>query len=243
MVKELLMTLFFSSVPALAVNVQKQFDYKPFLVTELNERNNYTLKGIEGFSGSEFRLYSYDDLLIDEIDDNAFLNTNFTTLVLTNKVKKVNKNAFENAPSIIRLKYTGNESEFSALELKYEFQEGISYYSVDEGFVNYWNENVRPESGSNICEMSETDFRYVYGLYKSLNDEDLAVVDSYVDCANAKIQDSMKELISHFTKTPSNKTSEEWNQTGAITLITIIAVIGMTSITVFFLLKTKNIIN
>mgnify|MGYP003505523415 FL=1 len=36
--------------------------------------------------------------------------------------------------------------------------------------------------------------------------------------------------------------TEEWNQKGAITLILIIAVIGMTSITVFYLLKTKQII-
>lgn len=243
MVKELLATFFFSSVPALGANIHNKVDYKAFAQTELNERNNYTLISVDGFTGDEFRIYHYDDLLIDEISDDAFLNTNFRTLVLTNSVKKIDKIAFENAPSILRLKYTGSESEFSDLELNYEFQDGISFYAVDEGFINYWNENVRPEKATNICDMTYDSFTKVYSLYKNLSNEDLETVDAYVDLAGATIEDSMKELIEIFTKTPASKQTEEWNQTGAITLITVIAVIGMTSITVFFLLKTKNIIS
>jgi hypothetical protein len=128
------------------------------------------------------------------------------------------------------------------LDEYYTEDNGISYYSCDEGFINYWNENIRPNENSNICDITQSTFSEVYSLYKSLSNEDLETVDSYVDLADAKISDSMKELISVFTKTPNAPKNTEWNQTGAITLIMIIAVIGMTSITVFFLLKTKNII-
>ena len=242
MVKSLLLSLLFPVLPLFSTAPKMQFDYKSCLEVELNERGNYTLTGIKGFSGSEFRLYRYEDQLIDEVSNDAFLNTNFSSLVLTNAVKYIDELAFENAPSINRLKYTGSELEFQALELTSEFQNGISYYSCDEGFINYWNENIRPNENSNICDITQATFSEVYSLYKSLSNEDLEIVDSYVDLANAKISDSMKELISVFTKTPNAPKNTEWNQTGAITLIMIIAVIGMTSITVFFLLKTKNII-
>ena len=68
-------------------------------------------------------------------------------------------------------------------------------------------------------------------------------MDAYTDLAGSTIKDSMKELNRHFATPDGAKKSEEWNQTGAIILIIIIAVIGMTSITVFFLLKTKQIID
>ena len=244
MVKGLLATLFLASAPILTTYPEKATSYREYLLYEVNERGNYTLTGIEDFFGEEFRLYHYDDLIIDEISDDAFLNTNFTTLVLTNTVKKVSKNAFLNAPSILELKYTGNQSEFSSLELTYEFQNGISYYSVDEGFINCWNDKIRPTEQSNICtDIDYQTFLEIHTLYNHLSDEDRAEVDTYVDLAGATIKASMKELTEHFAKAPKSNTTEEWNQTAAITLITIIALIGMTSITIFFLLKTKNIID
>ena len=80
-------------------------------------------------------------------------------------------------------------------------------------------------------------------MYKSLSNDDLAVVDSYVDCSDAKISDSMKELIHHFQEDEPAQQNDEWNQTGAITLITFIAILGMTFISIFYLFKTKHIIN
>ena len=244
MVIELLATFFLAGAPVLTTYQTESDKYFDYLVLEKNERDNYTLMGINGFSGSEFRIYHYDEYIIDEIDDNAFVNQNFDTLVLTNTVKKVSNNAFLNAPSIQELKFTGNATEFSALEISYEFSNGYYLYSVDEGFINYWDEKIRPTSTSNICnDIDYKTYQEVYGLYLNLSEEDRAVVDAYEDAANAKIKDSMVELKNHFSQTPNSNQTEEWNQTAAITLITIIALIGMTSITIFFLLKTKNIIH
>lgn len=244
MVIELLATFLLAGAPALSAYPRETDRYFDHLILEKNERDNYTLMGIDGFEGSEFRIYHYKDYVIDEIDDNAFVNQNFDTLVLTNSVKKVSNNAFLNASSIRELKYTGNYAEFSALEISYEFPNGYSLYSVDEGFINYWNEKIRPTAESNICnDIDYKTFQEVYGLYLNLSEEDRAIVDEYEDAAQSKIKDSIVELKNHFNQTPNSNKTEEWNQTAAITLITVIALIGMTSITIFFLLKTKNIIN
>ena len=216
--------------------------YKQAMNYSSNERGNCTLDSLKTSFTGQYRLYHYDDVVIDEVGDNAFAGAAFKTLVLTNAVTHISDAVFENAPNIKNLKFTGSEEEYQALGLTHEF-EYISYYSVDEGFINYWNKNIRPDASTNICNISQTTFGEIYDKYKSLDETDLDYVNSYVDKGNAKISDSMKELINHF-KTPSNaQKNDEWNQTGAITLIIFIAVLGMTSITVFFLLKTKHIIN
>lgn len=218
-------------------------DYKDMLVTVANERGNYTLMGISpSFSGDEFRIYHYDDLIIDEIDDSAFSGVTFTSLMLTNDVDYINDAAFDTGSSIKRLYFTGSEDEFAELHLNHSF-DYVSYYSKDEGFINFWNEKIRKTEDVNICDISKDTFNRLYALYKNLSAEDLVTVDNYKDIAGAKISDSMKELIRVFAGTQPSQKKDEWNQTGAITLIIVVAVLGMTSITIFFLLKTRHIID
>ena len=230
--------LFSFSSPKPAKNAQG--DYKAYLKTELNERGNYTLTSLKAYNDEEFRIYHYDDLVIDEISDGAFADTTFTSLMLTNSVTHINDAAFTGC-KVQKLYFTGSETEYDALNLNGAYQ--VSFYSKDEGFINYWNTNVRPTSDANICNISKATYDYLYALYKNLSAEDLAIVDEYQDSTSAKISASMKELIKHFDGSKKSQKKDEWNQTGAITLIIIIAVIGMTSITIFFLLKTKNIIH
>lgn len=215
--------------------------YKSYLNVTENERGNNTLASIKTFEGSEFRVYHYDDLVIDEIDDDAFLGTAFTSLMLTNSVTHITDTVFENS-KVKYLYFTGSEEEFSSLNLTYEFT-FVKYYSDDEGFINYWNKEIRPTKETNICDISKAKFNEVYSLYKGLDTEDLKVVDNYVDLDGAKIVDSMKQLVNLFAETHPSQKNDEWNQTGAITLIIFIAVLGMTSITIFFLLKTKHLID
>ena len=218
-------------------------DYKSALTTELNERGNYTLTAVDASSfGNEFRLYHYDDLLIDEVSDTAFNGTTFSSLMLTYSVTHINDAVFENASNIKNIFFTGSEAEYQALNLTHPFN-SVSYYSKDEGFICFWNREIRPTKDSNICSISKATFNQVYSMYKQLDKNDLQVVDAYVDLGGAKISDSMKQLVNHFSESKPSRKNDEWNQTGAITLIIFIAVLGMTSITVFFLLKTKHIID
>lgn len=240
MVKLLFFPLFMMAFGLAPKQASDNVNYRDFLNTSLNERGNYTLDSIDAFSGSEFRIYHYDDLFIDEISDSAFSGTTFSSLVLTNSVKHINQTAIESATNIKTVSFTGSKEEFDALGITFS---SVSYYAVDEGFINYWNKNIRPEASSNICSISRETFNYVNDLYKNLSNSDLEVVNDYKDLADVKISESMKELVRVFVEPEPAKKNDEWNQTGAITLIIFIAVLGMTSITIFYLLKTKNIIH
>ena len=212
-----------------------------FVVTQ-NERGNYTLTGVEDtlYDATEIRIYYSAEQLIDEVSDTAFAScTNLNSLMLSYSVTNISDTALT---SISTIQYTGSESAFAALNLTGEYT--VHYYAYDEGFIKYWNDEVRPEEKKSICDMTQADFNKIYGLYSNLLLQDKKVVDNYVDAAGAKISDSMAALIKMFKVTqPSKNVTTEWNQSGAITLIIIISVIGMTSICIFFLLKTKQIIS
>ena len=220
-------------------------DYRAALVCTEKEGGTYRLDSIdtsvEGL-GSELRIYRYDDMVIDEIADNAFAGTSFTSIAISNCVTVINTDAFAGQDTITTLYFTGSEEECDALYPNYTF-EHIYYYAIDEGFINYWNKEVRPDANTNICEITKEEYSYIRDLYTSLSAEDRAVVDGYTDLAGATIKDSIKELNLHFAAPNEAKNSEDLDQTGAITIILIIAVIGMTAITIFYLLKTKKIID
>lgn len=241
MVKSFFAILFASIFSLGPINAGPSFDYKEHLHVTLNERNNYTLESIDDIDyDNEFRLYRYNDLLIDEIALNAFDGIDVNNLVLTNSITHVSSDTF-NSSNIKNIRFTGSKEEFDSLNLELN-SINVTYYAVDEGFINYWNKNIRPVEKANICDISEKTFNEVYSLYSSLSKEDLAVVNEYEDSAKAKIADSMKELVRVFVDPEPAKKNNEWNQTGAIILIIFIAVLGMTSITIFYLLKTKNLI-
>ena len=219
-------------------------NYKSYIQAgcEANTRGNYTFSELKNYEGTEFRVYRYEDYLVDEIDDNAFKDSSISTLVISDCVLHINDAALDNATNLTTLKYTGSKEDFAKLGLKQEWNDKVVEYAVDEGFINYWNKNIRPNGEFNICSISEETYNTVYKLYRGLFGDDLTYVNDYVDAGGAKIKDSIKTLVDHFDEGSHAQTTEEWNQTGAITLIIFIAILGMTSITVFFLLKTKNII-
>ena len=100
------------------------------------------------------------------------------------------------------------------------------------------------EKESNICGISTTTYKTLYALYTELTISEREIVDSTSDKAGIEIKQSMKVLKDTFQQTPSPSNSgTTWNQKGAISFIIIVAVIGMTSICVFYLMKTKQIID
>ena len=218
--------------------------YRSYLNTEDKGDGTYRVTSVKDeYKGSnDIRIYRFDEQPIDEISDAAFVDTTFTSIVLSKDITHISDNVFTNAPNIQNIYYTGSLAEFSALNLSFDTSHVIPY-SVDEGFINHWNDVIRPTSDINICnDVSRETYKYTLSLYNNLTKSDLDIVNAYVDKAGAKIGDSMKELIKHYQESGSQKKNDQWNQTGAITLIIIVAVIGITSIAIFFLLKTKNII-
>ncbi len=213
------------------------------LITEQNERSNYSLTGISNsyLSKQEIRVYCEENKVIDEIKDDAFVScTNLQRLMLSRSVLYVTDAAF--IDSITELNYTGSEEQYISLGLTKEFI-SLNFYACDEGFINYWYDNVRSNAEVSICDMSKADFQALYALYSNLSLSERERVDKEKDIAGEKIGESMTVLINQFKTPQSSQPKNEWKQSGALTFIIIVAVIGMTSICVFFLLKTKQIIS
>lgn len=224
-------------------HIQESSWSNDYFVLEANERGNYTLTGVTAnhLSDATLRVYYEKDRIIDEISDDAFSAcTNLASLMISKSVTYITDSVF--IDSIVEVNYTGSEEEFDLLSLNKEFTT-LNYYACDEGFVNYWNIEVRPQAEISICDMSKSDFQALYALYSNLTLSDRKQVDATLDLANEKIGDSMAVLINQFKEPQQSNKKTEWKQSGAITFIIIVAVIGMTSISVFFLLKTKQIIS
>ena len=243
MVKLGLLPLVLLVVPFLA-NEDVRPDYRSFINAEVNERGNYTVTSVKDdyLAASNIRIYKFDENPIDEIADTAFVGTTFDSVVISKDITHINNAVFENATNIVNIYYTGSLEEFALLNLSFDVNH-VYPYSVDEGFINYWNSNIRTNKDINICNITRDQYNQTMILYNDLIKTDVDVVNNYVDAAGYKISDSIKELIRVFSDIPSPKKKDEWNQTGAITLIIVIAVIGTTAITIFYLLKTKNYIS
>lgn len=241
MLKSLLALPLLASSIGMQVNATHT-DYLNDFVLTINERGNYTVTGVVESSKNkeELRVYYDENKVVDEIDSDAFVTCpNLTTLMFSYSITHIDNDALDN---IVVVKYTGSEEQYNALGITKTFS-SIYYYACDEGFINYWNTTIRPEKGTSICDISKETFNTLYSRYIQLTSEEKAVVDTTLDKAGAKIGDSMQELVNLFYKPNSSKPKSEWNQSGAITLIIVISVIGMTSICIFFLLKTKKLID
>lgn len=240
MIKTLLALTLLAS-PLLINNTLKASLVNDGLIVEQNERGNYTLTGVSSVNSEEIRIYYNESKIIDEISDTAFTTcTQLNSLMISKCVLYVNDAAF--IDSISTVNYTGSQEQFEALNITKEFA-NINYYACDEGFINYWNEKVRTSAEVSICDMSKSDFQALYALYSNLSLTDRKTVDETKDIANERIGESMAVLINQFKTPQSSQPKNEWKQSGAITFIIIVSVIGMTSICVFFLLKTKQIIS
>ena len=211
---------------------------------DINERGNYTIVGVNDSlkNNEEIKIYNNEEALIDEISDDAFTScTNLKTIVLSYSITHISDDAF--VDSIETVKYTGSLEEYIALGISKEF-DYLYYYASDEGFLNYWDKFIRPTEKSNICNITKQIFSEAYTLYTDLSISERDIVDNTIDKGGAKISASMKVLIEYFNGNPqpSNR-GTTWNQKGAISFIIVVAVIGMTSICVFYLMKTKQIID
>ena len=216
----------------------------PSFLIAANERGNYTITGVmnSALDKEELKIYYDETILIDEVSDDAFVNcTNLKTLVLSYSITHISSAAL--IDSIETVKYTGSIEEYEELGIDKAGVEVIDYAS-DEGFINFWNKYIRPNEDSNICSITTAIFKQADAKYSELLYSELEIVNATTDKANEKIGLSMIALKNYFSATPqpSNR-GTTWNQKGAISFIVVVAVIGMTSICVFYLMKTKRIID
>ena len=106
----------------------------------------------------EYRIYFNQEELITSISSSAFLNcNNLESLMLTTSIENISSSAF-NFESIKEIHYTGSKKEFEEKNFPFSSSSKIYEYSYDEGFLNYWDEFIRPNKDSNICLISKSTY-------------------------------------------------------------------------------------
>jgi len=200
---------------------------------------DHVLTAFNDKSSAYVRIYSESGAT--SIGEHAFDDCTFTTLMVSNAVRE-NNAAFPN--TLTTLEYTGALSDISFAVLE---NITVVEYACDEGFINYWNEFIRPNIDGSICNVTKDHYVKMKALYAVLEStqsttNDLEVVNSTED-GTGTIKDSVKFLDNYFGNSHKSQMGEkEISQSVMITLILIIASFGMTSIGLFYFLKDRNVI-
>lgn len=206
------------------------------------EDNNYELIGVkdEYLSYEELRIYNDSNYTIVSIKDDAFLAcSSLTSLMISYSV-----NSISSLPNTVNeIHYTGSKKMFNSIH--FELGEDVLFfdYSYDEGFIYYWNTLIRPSQNSDICEIGNELYSDLLTRYNLLSDYDKSIVDEYEDIAGVKIVETMKFLKNYFMPTQPSNNTNYISQEKTMSIIVIITIIGMTTISIFYLLKKLNIIS
>ena len=218
-----------------------------YLNLTLKENGNYKVSSLNDNSLLEYRIYSeyVDDSEniknVDEISVGVFVDViNKPVLMISNGIQIISDDLF--LSPISKIYFTGSSQEWSQYNLNTNID--VFFYQFDEGFINYWNTKVRPEASSDVCDINQDGYIELSNLYNSLLARDKQVVDNYVDSSGMDISTTMSYLKKYFDNL-SQKDSENvshLSQDTTIGLIVSIAIFGMTTISIFYVLKRQNII-
>lgn len=221
----LLASLFTSSV----WNVQIQ--YSDDIIVE-----DHVLTAVNDKDSQYIRVYAESGAT--SIGEHAFDDCKFEYLMVSNKIRE---NAATFPDTLKTFEYTG-----AAADINFDLPEDVTVieYACDEGFLNYWNEFIRPNIDGSICNVNKEHYVKMKSLYSNLDRwaYDLETVNTTHD-GTGTIKDSIKFLDNYFgNSNKSRMTEKEISQSVMITLILIIASFGMTSIGLFYFLKDKKVI-
>lgn len=211
---------------------------------EEKSNGNYIVKNVEygNLADDDLRIYgNVDGHVVDEIDINCFNDVHYlSSLMISNNIEIIPQGTLD-IVTLTEIRFTGGLDEWA--DIGYTTNLPVYEYSFDEGFINYWNKFIRPEADTSICDVSNEQYTELLNLYNNLSAFDKSVVDSYVDKGNESIGDSMKYLKAFFAPEEPKKNTAEIDKKTTLSIIVGIAVFGMTSIAVFYLLMKKNIIS
>ena len=212
---------------------------------EAKEDSTYKVTGLNDTTLNEYRIYHEysDNKVVSEIGENIFTNVDHSVVILiSNGIESFTSATFAGA-TITQINYTGSETEWIAHNI--ETNVPVYYYQCDEGFINYWNTNIRPTADFDVCSIGKDGFLVLKAMYDALGAKDKTYVDAYTDKSNSKIGETMNYLSKYFedNKENSNGANSFLSQDVTLGLIVSIAIFGMTTISIFYLLKKKDIIS
>ena len=229
----------------MALNSNRSGEYFDFVQ---KGDGTYIIESINDNSLNEYRLYAKYDVnnethVISEINNNLFNNIDHEFVIMVSKDLNGLSNGLFNNPKLTKINFTGSMDEWNALNLNVTID--IHSYECDEGFINYWDDVVRPTSESDICSMSKDEYLLLKEKYDNLNSEDKTYVNAYIDKANQSVEDTMDYLSKYYSDENDNKGNARRNlpQEMTIGIIVSVAIFGMTTISIFYILKQQKIIN
>lgn len=142
----------------------------------------------------------------------------------------------------------GSFSRVSSQKMPVLQEKLVKKSAESNDFLSYWMDDFRKDDNGQIipiCDITYNSYREMYGKYILLSNDDRKTVNLTPDYEEGyTIEDSIKELIrihgSHHNTKPAERRT--LNQSSTIIIIVVIAVFGMSTICVFFVLKNNNII-
>lgn len=226
----------FDVVKAETVNYIDQLTY------ELKSDNTYKVIGVSDTQYDSYRIYGVhsDGKIINEIAQDAFKTVaSLSSLMISENISIIHENAID-FNSLNTIYFTGSIEKWE--DLKINTNANVFEYMCDEGFINYWNEHIRPEANVSICDISETEYQLLKTKYDELDMRDYEVVNAYEDKAGETIKDSM-EYLEYFFNPEQEIHEKDLPKDETLLLIILISIIGMSAILIFYLLMKKGLIN
>ena len=207
----------------------------------------YVITGVQDdyLSKDELRIYGkeYDEdhRYVKEVAADALDTASYTTIMISKDVETF-------GPSLNNkiVYYTGTEDEFevfvTANSIDVTKISALYYQACDEGFIRFWETEIK--TLPSICDIL-TDKPLLNKMFKLYDQLDITldkkVVDEY-ETEDTTIKELVKYIESLVDPDPEPAKKSELSQNTMMTFILAIAGIGMTSITIFYLLKDKKII-
>ncbi|MCQ2802189.1 MAG: hypothetical protein MJ225_00655 [Bacilli bacterium] len=110
-------------------------------------------------------------------------------------------------------------------------------------FLDYWENDFRKTP---TCDVKYEDFMVMITKYQALSSADKEIVDNTTDVRDGcKIKEVITTLVNRFYRITPQNTDKKDTLTKSTTIIIIVsvAVFGMSTISVFFILKNKKVID
>ena len=117
-----------------------------------------------------------------------------------------------------------------------------------DDFLTYWRNDFRKDEKGDIipvCDITYVSFKSMYSRYSLLDKDSKNIVNNTPDYEEGyTIRNSIETLIDRFASVQqaNNTNKRTLDQSSSIIVIVVVAVFGMSTICVFFVLKNGNII-
>ncbi len=221
--------------------LDKQYYLNQFEIV-LKDDDNYEITGIkdEYLNNDEFRIYFLEETKITSINVDAFKEVNHDfSIMISDNITYLPSSLFDINHNVI-VNYTGDLND-----LNYTPSDNVepNDYACDEGFINYWNKFIRPDELSNICLLEIETYQDVNSRYNLLSERDRYYVDAYTDKSGSTIKDAIEYMNVYYDSQSQSQQTDFLSQEQTVALITGIAILGTTFISVLYFLKQKDYIS